>query len=108
MHVLARAEEIVLMAIWKLQGKAYGVNIREQVLTDTGYEWSIGAIYAPLHRLEKKGLVSTTSGAPLPERGGRSRVYYQVTPSGLQALKEIRRVTEALWNNAPDLGLDQA
>jgi len=107
MHVLSRAEEIVLMAIWKLQGKAYGVTIREQVFNDTGYQWSIGAIYAPLHRLEKKDLVSTITGAPLPERGGRSRVYYEVSTEGLKDLQEIKRVTEALWNDAPDLGLDQ-
>jgi DNA-binding PadR family transcriptional regulator len=107
MHILSRAEEIVLLAIWKLQGNAYGVTIREQVYTTTGYEWSIGAIYAPLHRLEKKGLVVTVKGKPLPERGGRSRVYYEVTPEGKKALQEIKRVTTAMWLDAPDLGLEQ-
>ena len=39
MHILSRSEEIVLLAIWKLLDNAYGVTIREQVYTDTGYEW---------------------------------------------------------------------
>jgi len=107
MHILSRSEEIVLLAIWKLLDNAYGVTIREQVYTDTGYEWSIGAIYAPLHRLEKKELVETVKGAPLPERGGRSRIYYAVTPEGKEALQEIRRITDSIWYNAPDLGLGQ-
>jgi len=107
MHILSRSEEIVLLAIWKLQGRAYGVTIREQVFTDTGYEWSIGAVYAPLHRIEKKALVMTVKGDPLPERGGRSRVYYELTKEGKEALQEIKRVTDSIWLDAPDLGAEQ-
>ncbi len=108
MSLLSRAEEIVLVAIWKLQGNAYGVTIRERVSETTGTDWSIGAVYPPLHRLEKKGLVQSSQGKPLPERGGRSRVYYEVTPEGRKALAEIRRVTEAVWEDVPSLGLDHA
>ena len=107
MHILSRSEEIVLLAIWKLQGRAYGVTIREQVFTDTGYEWSIGAVYAPLHRLEKKALVTTVKGDPLPERGGRSRFYYELTNEGREALQEIKRVTDSIWLDAPDLGAEK-
>ena len=108
MHILSRSEEIILLAIWKLNDSAYGITIRDQVFEDTGYDWSIGAIYAPLHRLEKKALVETVKGEPLPERGGRSRVYYSVTDEGKKALAEIKRVTESIWLDAPDLGLEQA
>jgi len=31
MKLLSRNEEIVLLAIWRLQGNAYGVTIRQQV-----------------------------------------------------------------------------
>ena len=30
MKLLSRSEEIVLLAVWRLQGNAYGVSIREQ------------------------------------------------------------------------------
>jgi len=106
MKLLSRSEEIVLLSIWKLQDNAYGVTILEQVKKVTGYDWSIGAIYAPLHRLEKKGLVKTLYGEPVPERGGRSKVYYEVTPEGRKALTEIKRVHEATWNEIPSLGLE--
>ena len=107
MHLLSRSEEIVLLSIWKLQGYAYGVSIRAQVNETTGYKWSIGAVYAPLHRLEKKGLVKVFKGEPLPERGGRSKIYYEVTPDGKKALREIKRVQEALWKEAPNLSRDE-
>ncbi|MDH5467774.1 MAG: PadR family transcriptional regulator [Candidatus Aminicenantes bacterium] len=97
MRLLSRSEEIVLLSIWKLQGNAYGVTIRKQVSKITGKNWSIGAIYAPLHRVEKKGLVRTVKSDPLPERGGRSKVYYEITPKGKKALLETKKVHDSMW-----------
>jgi DNA-binding PadR family transcriptional regulator len=108
MKLLSRSEEIVLMAIWKLQGNAYGVTIREKIFEDTGQRWSIGAVYAPLHRIEKKGLVKSYDGDPVPERGGRSKVYYDVTSKGKKSLIQMKEVNESIWNNAPNLGVDKA
>ena len=95
--MLSRTEEIVLLSIWKLQGSAYGVTIRKQVSKITGKNWSIGSIYAPLHRVEKKGLVRMVKSDPLPERGGRSKVYYEITPKGKKALLEAKKVHDSLW-----------
>ena len=106
MKLLSRSEEIVLLAIWKLQGDAYGVTIRQMIFQTTGQKWSIGAIYAPLHRLEKKEFVTSFKGDPIAERGGRSKVYYQVTSDGRKALVEIKRINEAIWVDVPALGVD--
>ena len=57
MKYLSRPEEIVLLAVLKLKGNAYGVSIRKLVQEITEKYWSIGAIYVPLERLEKKGFV---------------------------------------------------
>ena len=107
MNLLSRSEEIVMLSVWKLQGNAYGVTIRREVLNTTGYRWSIGAIYAPLHRLEKKGLVKTIRGEPVAERGGRSKIYYELTPNGRKALLKIKKVHEAIWENVPSLEFDE-
>lgn len=107
MNLLSRSEEIVLLTVWKLQGDAYGVTIRKQVIEYTGYEWSIGALYAPLHRLEKKKLVKTVKGEPLPERGGRSKIYYEVTPEGKKALLKIKEVNDAIWRDVRISGLEK-
>lgn len=108
MTLLSRAEEIVLLAIWHLQDNAYGVTIRERIKEATGQEWSIGAIYAPLHRLQNKGLVYTIEGEPVAERGGRRKIFYVVTEEGRRAMAETKRVHESLWRDVPSLGLEKA
>jgi DNA-binding PadR family transcriptional regulator len=107
MKLLSRSEEIVLLSIWKLHGSAYGVTIRKQVSKITGKYWSIGAIYAPLHRVEKKGLVKTIKGDPIPERGGRSKIYYEITPRGKKALLEIKKVHDSMWVGIPSLDFER-
>ena len=105
MKLLTRSEELVLLAIWKLQDNAYGITIKEELERITGKEWSIGAVYAPLHRIEKKELVSSFQGDPIAERGGRSRVYYQLTRDGKDALLEAKRIHDAGWDDIPVLGM---
>lgn len=107
MNLLSRSEEIVLLSIWKVEGNAYGRTIREKINAETGYKWSIGAIYAPLHRLEKKGLVRTKQGEPKAERGGRRRIYYELTLEGKKALLRIKQVCETLWSNVPAFGFEE-
>lgn len=106
MKLLSRSEEVVLLSIWRLQDEAYGVSIRKQVSKATGRDWSIGAVYAPLHRLEKKGFVEARKGEPVSKRGGRSKVYYHLTPTGKQALLAVKHVHEALWGGIPALDSD--
>ena len=107
MHVLSRSEEIVLLAIWKLRDEAYGVTIREEVIRISGFNWTIGAIYAPLHRLEKKGYVKTRKGAPIRERGGRSKVYYTISETGKQALIKTRNIQDTVWSEILEMEPDQ-
>jgi PadR family transcriptional regulator PadR len=99
MILLSRSEEIVLLAIWKLKDNAYGVTIREQVSADTGHEWSFGAIYKPLKALLHRDYVKKSSSEPCAERGGRSKYMYCLTPSGEEALKEIRKIYKAIWTD---------
>jgi DNA-binding PadR family transcriptional regulator len=107
MKLLSRSEEVVLLSIWKLQGKAYGVTIQEQVSSFTDREWTLGTIYSPLHRLEKKGLVKTIKGEPTAARGGRSKIYYEVTQDGKRALQHIKKTYDTIWLNIPSLGFDE-
>jgi DNA-binding PadR family transcriptional regulator len=105
--LLSRAEEIVLLAAWQLQDNAYGVTIRALISEATGYPWSIGAVYAPLYRLERKGLVRMIPGEPTPERGGRSKIYYALTPEGKKALLRIKRVHNILWGETKPIQVDE-
>ncbi|MCP4725735.1 MAG: PadR family transcriptional regulator [bacterium] len=106
MKLLSRAEELVLLAIWRLQDNAYCVPIREQVQIVTGKEWTFGAVYIPLHRLEKKGFVDSILGNATTERGGRSKRYYKVRKKGLKALSEIKKVENAMWDGIPEFSVE--
>lgn len=103
MQILSRAEEIVLLAVAKLEGEAYGVTIRRRIETDIGRRWSFGVIYKTLKKAKAKGYVRRIPSEPLSERGGRSRFYYELTPEGRGALEEIRRLNVALWRGTVSL-----
>ena len=103
MEMLSRIEEILLLAIWKLGDNAYGISVREQVERDTGVKWISGAIYAPLNRLKKNGYVRTMRAKGSAERGGRPRIYYQLTRLGMRKLAGIQEVNRSIWTGVPDL-----
>jgi len=106
MHFLSRPEEMLMLAIWHLKDNAYCVTIREKVIELTGKDWSFGAIYVPLHRLEKKHYVKSFMGEPTSERGGRSKRFYMITPKGKKALAEVKKAEKALWEGLPDFSFE--
>jgi len=106
MDLLGRTEEIILLTVWRLQNEAYGVSIRNELNSRTGKDWSLGAIYAPLHRLEQKELVQTRLGDPGSKRGGRRTVLYSLTSKGKEALRDLREVQNSLWTGL--ISLDPA
>ena len=108
MTLLSRPDELVLLSILHLKDQAYGVAIRRYLSEITDEEWSIGAVYVTLDRLEKQSYVTSAQAPPTPERGGRSKRYYQVSNAGLTALHALRQVNEVLWTNVPELNLGHA
>ena len=102
MKFLSRPEEIILFTILKLKEDAYCVPIREMASDISGKDWSFGAVYVPLHRLEKKGFVKSFFDDPTPIRGGRSRRIYQITGAGMKALAEVRELQENMWAEIPE------
>lgn len=106
MKLLSRSEEFVLLAVWKLQDRAYSLPIRKQLSDITKYEWSLGAIYTPLERLVKNGLLTSYLTEPTAERGGRHKRVYQLTPAGRQALIHIQQVEQAMWAGVTRLALE--
>lgn len=97
MEFLTRMEEILLLTIHQLGTEAYGVTIKARVEELLEKTVSVGAIYVPLERLTKRGLLKTWQGGPSPERGGRSKKYYAVTQDGLKILRETRALHDSLW-----------
>jgi PadR family transcriptional regulator PadR len=80
--------ELLLLAILLDQPRdAYGVSIMERIVERTGKTSDLGAVYKGLDRLQKKGMVTSAWGEPTQERGGRRKRYYQIEPSGAEAVR---------------------
>ena len=103
MKLMSRVDELILVAIWKLGKNAYGMAVREEIIRATGVNWLLGAVYGPLGRLHRHGLITSVKGEPTPERGGRAKVYYELTPAGKSTLKKIREVSAVMWQGVPKI-----
>lgn len=108
MNLLTRSEEMLLLAVWRLQDQAYGAAIRNHLTDVTDEDWSIGSVYGTLDRLARQGFVRTHMGSPTPERGGRSKRYFELTAEGVAALNRVRSVQQSMWDNLPGLALGGA
>jgi PadR family transcriptional regulator, regulatory protein PadR len=99
-ELLGSLEHIILLALVRLDGGAHGMIVRREIEERTGRNISIGAVYATLERLEAKGYISSFTGEPTPERGGRARRLFRVDAAGKEALQiseqTIRSMTAGL------------
>jgi len=97
---LGEFEHIIVLALLRLDDRAYGVTVRQEIEFRTNREVSIGAVYATLDGLETKGFVKSHRGDPTPERGGRSKRFFRVTAKGVAAVnrtqRALQRMTEGL------------
>ena len=90
-------EHRVLLAVLRLKGEAYSVSVVLEIEARTGREVAQSAVFIALRRLEAKGLLRSRLQE---ETGGRNRLrrYFDLTPAGLEMLREMRRVLKSLWH----------
>jgi len=90
-------EHQVLLAVLRLKGEAYSVSVVLEIEARTGREVAQSAVFIALRRLEAKGLLRSRLQE---ERDGRSRLrrYFDLTPAGLEMLREMRRVLRSFWH----------
>jgi DNA-binding PadR family transcriptional regulator len=88
---LGEFEQVVLLTILRLGDAAYGVSIRKEIAARTDREPSPGALYTTLDRLEERGLVTSSLGDPTPQRGGRAKRFFKVSPKGMEAVARVQR-----------------
>lgn len=94
---LGTFELTVLLAVARLGDDAYGLAVRRDVSERMRRDYSVGAVYTTLQRLEDKGLISSRATEPLPIRGGRSRRQFKVTAAGHRSIREAQRVAASAW-----------
>ena len=81
-------EDILLLALARLGGEAYGMLIRREVVDLTSHDISIVTMYTCLERLQQVGYISSRIGDPTPERGGLPKRYFTLETRGLRVLVE--------------------
>ena len=97
-------EHVMLLAVLRLRGNAYGMTIRRELQERIDRDVSIGAVYTTLDRLRDKGYVSSRLGDPTPERGGRAKRYFTVEASGEAAVNRSRLVLDRMWDGLQEVG----
>ncbi len=95
---LGEFEQLVLLAVARLEDGAYGMSIRREIEANSGRHVAIGAVYATLERLRTKGYVRGRKGDAPPERDGRARKFFAVTPAGIEVLERARELQERMWD----------
>jgi DNA-binding PadR family transcriptional regulator len=98
---LGEFEELVLLAVRRLDREATAGAIQALMQHEARRRATLGAIYAALDRAQRKGLVESWLGEATPVAGGRARRHYALTHAGLAAVRESRRIREAMWR-APE------
>ena len=94
---LGEFEQLVLLAVARLDEGAYGMSIRREIEACSGRHVAIGAVYATLERLLDKRYVGARKGDASPERDGRARKFFALTTSGAAELEKARALQERMW-----------
>lgn len=103
MTILTKAEEILLLTILRLKDDAYGTTILREIKGRTGKDLTIGSLWVSLDLLHKQGLIAKRVADEPPARGGRRKIYYTLTPDGIEALQNDRELQKVLWRGAARL-----
>lgn len=93
---LGEVEQLVLLAVLRLEGNAYAVPIRDLIADQAEVDLPRGSIYVTLDRLEEKGLVESSFSDPVAEPGGKARRVFTITRGGITALEAARRAIDRL------------
>ena len=106
MKELTKAEELLLLTIWRMGETAYGVAIKRNIKESTGKDIPYGTLYFLLDQLSAKEYVQKIAGDPTPERGGRSKTFYKITPEGFDSLKAANEMYKKVWGDIDNLSFE--
>lgn len=94
---LGEFEQVVLLAVARLEADAYGMRIRAEIEERAERPATIGAVYATLERLVAKGYLRETDAPGGKERSGLAKRFYTMTPAGKTALESARDLQARMW-----------
>jgi PadR family transcriptional regulator PadR len=105
---LGELEQLILLAILRLEADAYGLSIARELETQAGRRLSRGALYTSLDRLDSKGFVRWKLEVGGPERQALPKRVYSVTPRAIAALRSSQRVLRRMWRGLDHILKEQS
>ena len=94
---LGDLEHQALIATLRLKGEAYSVSVVQEIEARTGREVAQSAVFIAMRRLEVMGLLRSRVDDQSEEKG-RVRRYFDLTPAGMERLREMRAALMNLWD----------
>ncbi len=94
---LGEFEQLVLLALVRIGGNGYGMEVRRELQATSGRDVAIGAVYGTLERLEAKGYASSLYSDPEPSSGGKPRRTFKIEENGQVALQASRALLDRMW-----------
>jgi DNA-binding PadR family transcriptional regulator len=94
---LGDLEHQALIATLRLEGEAYSVSVVQEIEARTGRDVAQSAVFIAMRRLEEKGLLQSRVEGQFEEKG-RVRRYFDLTPAGMERLREMRAALMNLWD----------
>ena len=107
MKKLTINEQLFLIAIWHLKDNAYGITIRKKVIEISGQSFLFGTVYNTLEYLVKKGYIKPHKKNHETDGQNKKRVFYGITPHGIEALQQARDLQKSMWNSMPEVILQK-
>ena len=95
-------EELVLLVVGALGRNAYGVAIKNEIISLTDRLPSTGALHTALHRLINKGFIITDQTYNVKARG-RPKIYFSITSLGKTTLAKAYNLRNELFERIPNL-----
>ena len=96
---LGELEELILLTVGSLDPEAYAPAIKKELTEKMDRKVVMSSIHTVLSRLENKQFVKSKFGESTPERGGKRKRLFEITPQGFQALEALKSKRDALWTN---------
>lgn len=100
---LGEFEELVLLIVGVLYQDAYAVAITKEIQEQSGRPVNVSSVHKSLYRLEKKGMLESSLGAPESKRGGKRKRIFSITALGKKALDESMDLRSRLRQQIPEV-----
>lgn len=94
---LGDLQQLTLLAVARLGNEAFGGAVRDELEQVAQRKVSISTVYVTLVRLENQGLVTSTREEVRPDRGGKAKRYFKLTPRSWSALEASRDALTRMW-----------